>query len=106
MVVRIWHGWTTESNADTYERLLRDEIFPAIAAKGVEGYRQIQLLRRRTPAGECEFTTIMWFDTWDAVREFAGPDYEKAYVPPRARAVLARFDDYSQHYELLNQVSY
>lgn len=106
MVVRIWHGWTTEANADTYERLLRDEILPGIAAKGVEGYRQIQLLRRRLPSGEYEFTTIMWFDTWEAVREFAGPDYEKAYVPPRARAVLARFDEYSQHYELRDQISY
>jgi heme-degrading monooxygenase HmoA len=106
MVARIWHGWTTAANADTYERLLRDEIFPGIAAKGVEGYRQIQLLRRQLPSGEVEFTTVMWFDTWEAVREFGGEDHERAYVPPKAREVLARFDEYSQHYELRNQISY
>jgi len=103
MVARIWHGWTTEANADEYERLLREEIFPGIVAKGVEGYRQVQLLRRRLASGEFEFTTIMWFDSLDAVREFAGEDYERAYVPPKAREVLIRFDDRSQHYELRYQ---
>jgi hypothetical protein len=42
----------------------------------------------------------MWFDTIDAVRDFAGDDYEKAYVPPVARSVLSRFDARSQHYEV------
>ena len=106
MVVRIWHGWTTEENAENYERLLHTEIFPGIAAKGVEGYRQIQLLRRRLPSGEVEFITIMWFDSWEAVKEFAGEDYERAYVPEKARDVLARFDQRSQHYELQDHREY
>ena len=43
MVSRIWHGWTTPENADTYENLLKTEIFPGIASKNVSGYRGIQL---------------------------------------------------------------
>jgi antibiotic biosynthesis monooxygenase (ABM) superfamily enzyme len=102
MIGRIWHGWTAPGNADRYETLLREEIFPGIEAKGVAGYRGIELLRR--PAGdEVEFVTIMWFDSWEAVREFAGPDYATAYVPPKAREVLARFDAESQHYEVREQ---
>lgn len=27
MIVRIWHGWTTPANADTYEAMLKEEIF-------------------------------------------------------------------------------
>ena len=105
MIGRVWHGWTTPENADAYERLLKTEIFPGIAAKNVAGYREIQLLRR--PAGEeVEFITIMWFDSWEAVRRFAGEDYEQAYVPPQARAVLARFDDRSQHYEIKERIAY
>jgi len=42
----------------------------------------------------------MWFDTLDAVRSFAGPDYETCVVPPKARAILSRFDQHSQHYEV------
>ncbi|MEZ4588099.1 MAG: hypothetical protein R2909_17110 [Gemmatimonadales bacterium] len=99
MIVRIWHGWTTPANADTYERLLNEEIFPGIEAKNVAGYRGIQLLRR-VVGDEVEFVTVMRFDSLDAVRAFAGEDHETAYVPQKARAVLARFDARSQHYEV------
>lgn len=100
MIKRIWRGWTNGGNADAYELLLRTEIFPGIAAKGVPGYRGIELLRRPLPDGDVEFVTIMTFDTLDAVRAFAGEDYESAYVPASAREVLARFDSRSAHYEV------
>jgi len=44
--------------------------------------------------------TIMAFDSLEAVREFAGEDYEAAVVPEKARGVLSRFDERSQHYEI------
>lgn len=99
MIVRIWHGWTSPDNADIYEALLREEIFVGIENRRIPGFRGIQLLRRDAGA-EVEFVTIMRFDSLAAVREFAGEDYEAAVVPPKARAVLAHFDDRSQHYEL------
>jgi antibiotic biosynthesis monooxygenase (ABM) superfamily enzyme len=105
MIGRIWHGWTTPENADPYENLLKVEIFPGIAAKKVQGYRGIQLFRRLL-GEEVEFITIMWFDTWEAVKQFAGEDYELAYVPPKAHEVLTRFDERSQHYEIREQLNY
>lgn len=99
MISRIWHGWTTPASADTYETLLKEEIFVGIQGRQISGYKGIQLLRRDVGA-EVEFVTIMWFDSLDAVREFAGEDYEVAVVPPAARAVLAHFDARSQHYEV------
>ena len=106
MICRIWHGWTTPANADAYERLLREEIFTGIAARRIAGYRGIQLLRRDPAAGagshaaEAEFVTMMWFDSLDDVRAFAGEDHERAVVPPAARAILSRFDARSAHYEV------
>jgi hypothetical protein len=100
MIGRIWHGWTTHDNADAYEALLRHEVFAGIAARQIAGYRGIHLLRRELEA-ETEFVTVMWFDSLDAVRTFAGEDYEVAVVPPKARALLARFDARSQHYDVL-----
>ena len=82
---------------DVYENLLKTEIFPGIASKQVSGYRGIQLFRRQV-GEEVEFLTIMWFDSWDAVKQFAGEDYEHAYVPQSARKVLFRFDEKSRHY--------
>ena len=94
MVSRIWHGWTTPKKADIYENLLKTEIFPRIALKNVPGYNRIQLFLRPLDR-EVEFLTIMWFDSWDAVKQFAGEDYEMAYVPPKARELLSRFDERS-----------
>ena len=106
MIERVWRGWTAAENADEYESLLETEIFPGIAAKNVPGYRSIRLLRRALPNGEVEFMTIMSFDSWDAVKAFAGEDHERAYVPPSARPVLARFDEHSAHYEVRKQLRY
>ena len=97
MISRIWHGWTVPANADAYEALLKSEIFTGIQNRNISGYRGIHLLRRDV-GDEVEFITIMWFDSLEAVRIFAGEDYEAAVVPPKARALLARFDARSQHY--------
>jgi len=99
MISRIWHGWTTPENADAYESLLKTEIFQGIADRQIAGYRGIHLLRRDV-GEEVEFITIMWFDSIEAVRSFAGEDYEAAVVPPKARSLLSRFDARSQHYEV------
>jgi heme-degrading monooxygenase HmoA len=99
MISRIWHGYTTPANADVYEALLKEEIFVGIRGSKIGGFREIQLFRRNLGT-EVEFITIMWFDSLDAVRAFAGPDYEAAVVPPKARAVLSHFDERSQHYEV------
>lgn len=106
MFGRIWHGWTKPENADKYERLLKEEIFPSIAEKNVPGYRGIQLFRRPSDDGEVEFVTVMWFDSWEAVKQFAGEDHERAYVPQKAWQMLARFDERSQHYEIKERLDY
>lgn len=99
MISRIWHGWTSPDNAEAYESLLRDEIFVSIKSRRINGFKDIQLLRRNL-YNEVEFVTIMRFESIDAIREFAGEDYEACVVPPEARAVLSRFDARSQHYEI------
>jgi hypothetical protein len=103
MISRIWHGWTTRDNADAYESLLNREIFTGIKGRGIFGFKSIQLFRRDSGA-EVEFITVMWFESLDAVRVFAGEDYEAAVVPPAARALLSRFDQRLQHYEVKTEL--
>ena len=99
MIGRIWHGYTTPENADVYENLLKEEIFTGIRNRHIPGFQEIQLFRRNM-GSEVEFITIMWFDSLEAVKSFAGEDYEAAVVPPKARTILSRFDERSQHYEI------
>jgi heme-degrading monooxygenase HmoA len=99
MICRIWHGWTTPENAAAYEQLLRSEVFRGIAARGIPGYQGIELLRRSAEE-LVEFITLMWFDSLEDVRAFAGPDYEVAVVPVAAQALLERYDARSAHFEV------
>ncbi|HEY1454812.1 MAG TPA: antibiotic biosynthesis monooxygenase [Roseiarcus sp.] len=99
MILRLWRGWTTTDNADRYEQLIATAIFPGILAKTITGLEGLELFRRPVVA-EVEFITLMRFASWDAVKAFAGPDWEVSVVPPAARAVLARFDERATHYEL------
>lgn len=105
MIARIWHGWTTHENANVYENLLESEVFPSIEAKKVKGYKKISLLKR-THKEEVEFITIVIFENLQSVKDFAGEDYEKSYVPSRARTILSRHDERSQHYEIISETSY
>ena len=106
MIARIWHGWTSKEKADRYEALLKQEIFIGIEQKNVKGYKGIQLLKRDLES-EVEFTTIMWFDNLESVKQFSGDEhYELAYVPPEAREVLARFENESIHWELRHTLHY
>ena len=68
-IKRIWHGWTTPENADKYQKLLYDEVFPCIEAKKIPGYQSIELLRRELE-DEVEFITIMTFDSLQNVIDF------------------------------------
>jgi heme-degrading monooxygenase HmoA len=102
MISRLWRGWTMPQDADAYEDLLRAEIFPSILARNIDGFRRIELYRA-SEGEECEFVTVMLFDSLESVRAFAGSDYETAVVPPKARALLKRFDARSRHYEVRAQ---
>jgi hypothetical protein len=104
MILRIWHGYTTPENATAYEHLLEEEVFKGIKEKNISGFKGIQLLKRGN-ANEVEFVTIMSFENYEAVKQFAGEDYEQSYVPAAARKILSRFDEKAQHYELLYQLS-
>ncbi len=98
MIARIWHGWTTTADAKTYEKLLRDEIFPAIAARNIAGYRGAELFIRED-GEEVEFVTLLRFDSLERVREFAGPDESKPVIYPKAEPLLTRMER-SRHYRI------
>jgi heme-degrading monooxygenase HmoA len=98
MIGRLWHGWTSSENAPAYEKLLLGEVLPGI--QQIEGSRGAYLMRRGG-ADEVEFVTLTIFESLDAVRRFAGEDYEDAVVRPKARELLSRFDQKSSHYEIV-----
>ena len=99
MIARIWHGWTKPENATAYEDMLRDEIFPSIAARNIKGYRGAELFIYKNGA-EVEFMTLLRFDSMEAVKEFAGADENKPVIYPKAESLLLRMDERSTHYRI------
>ena len=97
MIARLWHGYASGDDAAAYEQLLRAEVLPAI--NRIDGSRGAYLLRREH-ADRTEFVTVTLWDSLDAVRAFAGEDYEAAVVSDEARALLDAFDERSAHYEV------
>ncbi len=102
MICRLWRGWTTPGDADAYEAVVRGEVIPGIEARRIPGFQHIDLMRREA-GDEVEFVTLMWFDDLDAIKAFMGEEYDLAHVPDAAQAVLARFDERSAHYEVLDR---
>ena len=99
MIARIWHGWTKPKDAKAYENMLRDEIFPSIAARNNRGYRGAELFINRD-ADEVEFVTLLRFDSMDAEKEFAGADEGRPVIYPKAEVLLTRMDERSRHYRI------
>ena len=102
MICRLWRGWTTPEDADSYERIVRSEAIPGIEARKIRGLRHVDLMKRDL-GGEIEFQTLMWFDSLDAVKAFMGDDYTVSHVPAEARAVLNSFDDRAAHFEVIDR---
>ena len=96
MIARLWRGWTRADQADRHEQHYRAEVLNTLIH--VPGFRGARLLRRRI-GSETEFVSLTFFDDLDAVRGFAGSDYERAVVAGEARQVLIRFDEQVCHYE-------
>jgi antibiotic biosynthesis monooxygenase (ABM) superfamily enzyme len=101
VIARIWHGWTTRENAENYERLLREEVLLEIAKRAIPGYKGAEIFIREAEDNEMEFITLLRFETLDAVKVFAGKNYEQPVIPPDARRLLKRHSEKSRHYRIV-----
>lgn len=100
MIIRIWHGWVAQANASAYQQMLEHEIFKEIEEKEIPGFLGIQL-GSYLHDDLVEFVTIMRFETLNAIIDFAGTDYKKAYIPDKAKQFLIKYDHEVSHYTLL-----
>jgi len=99
MIARTWRGWSpTAAAADAYERHFAAEV--AAHLREVPGFRGARLLRH--PAGdEIMFTTLVFFDSMEAVRGFAGETPDRPVLEEEARRVLTHWDDHVTHHEVV-----
>jgi heme-degrading monooxygenase HmoA len=97
MIARHWRGWTRNHDADAYESLLRTKVLPGL--KSVDGYCGGYVFRKES-GEEVEFVVVNLFDSLEAVKRFAGPDFSTAVFEPEARRLLSRIEPTATHYEV------
>jgi heme-degrading monooxygenase HmoA len=97
-IARIWRGRTLLSKADEYEAYLnRSGISKIRATPGNLGAYML----RRTENGKAEFVVISLWESVEAIRKFAGPDYQKAVILPKDREYLLEVEPNVLHYEIV-----
>jgi len=100
VICRMWYGWTATGNADAYDNYLKSELFPRLERELTpHGYLGFQVLRL-VKDSEVEFVTLVWFESLQAVRWFAGEHYEKPVISAKAQALLSRYAERVEHYEV------
>lgn len=94
-ISRVWRGWTTRERAAAYQELVTGTVLPG--HERLEGYLGGCLMRREE-GDEVEFLVITRWDSYEAIRKFAGDDCERATIPLAAEQLLERFDARAVHY--------
>lgn len=98
MIARIWRGTVRQADKDTYYEYLKKTGLQEYAA--TPGNRGVYTLRR-VSNGQCEFLLLTLWESWDAIRTFAGPDYDQAVYYPEDDKFLLDRGPHVLHYELL-----
>jgi heme-degrading monooxygenase HmoA len=98
MIARTWHGATKAEDAERYLDYLHQT--------GLAEYRKIEgnrgvLALRRIAQGQAEFLLISLWDSESAIRQFAGPDIDRAVFYPEDERFLIERDDHVSHYEVV-----
>jgi heme-degrading monooxygenase HmoA len=98
VVARIWHGTTLTSKADEYYAYLLEAGIKKF--KSIPGNLGVQVLRR-ADGNNTEFTVISYWESRDAIRNFAGNDIEKVRDLPRDYEYLIKPETKVKHFDVM-----
>ena len=99
MIARSWHGRVPSSKAEAYYAyLLRTGLSDY---RTTPGNRDVYVFRRNEGAITHYLLTTLW-ESYDAIRAFAGSDYERARYYPEDDDYLLDREPFVTHYDVLN----
>lgn len=98
MIARIWTGVTPGIRADEYYGYIRRTGIPGLTQtpgnQGVYVFRQLN-------NNEAHFMMISFWDSFEAIKDFAGENISQARLYPDDNDFLIRYDSTVTHYEVL-----
>jgi heme-degrading monooxygenase HmoA len=99
-IARIWRGRTLAAKADEYQSYLDKSGISRVRA--TPGNLGVTVLRRND-GEKTEFLVLSVWESVDAIKKFAGDDYQKAVILPRDREYLLEVEPNVLHYEILRE---
>ncbi|MGH8623630.1 MAG: antibiotic biosynthesis monooxygenase family protein [Burkholderiales bacterium] len=100
LIARIWHGVTSAARLEEYtDYLYRTGVRECRATPGNRGVYVL----RRVKNDRAEFTFVSLWESLDAIRRFAGEDYEKAHYYPEDRDFLLELEPFVEHYDVVTR---
>ena len=98
MIARTWRGAVRAHDADAYLKYVTET--------GLTGYRETPgnlgaMAWRRMVGDECEFVTVSFWESREAIQRFAGEDISKARFYPEDERFLVNRDLTVNHYEVV-----
>jgi heme-degrading monooxygenase HmoA len=97
MIARIWKGAVRRRDGDAYARYMQETGVAGYAT--TPGNRGVWMLRRDVE-DRTEFLMFTLWDSLEAVKGFAGEDYERAVFYPEDDRFLVERDPTSSHWEV------
>jgi len=98
VIARTWHGRVPVAKAEAYRAFLdRSGLSEYRATPGFRGI----LVFRRTEADVTHYVLTTFWDSWDAVRRFAGEDPARAKYYPEDDDFLLEKEPTVTHHEVL-----
>ena len=96
MITRNWTGVVKPDRAEEYLAHLQNDTLKKLSA--IKGFVNASILQRVVIDG-IEFLVVTYWETMDAIREFAGEAADIAVVPPIVQEMMVRYDPVVRHYE-------
>ena len=96
MIARIWRGVIPAEKTEQYLEYLRETGIKDYRA--IPGNRGVQVLRR-TSEEKTEFLLLSLWESYEAIRAFAGEDLERAVYYAKDEEFLLELEPKVTHYE-------
>lgn len=99
MIVRLWRGRVPLEKADEYEAVTNRLAIPDYSA--VDGLLAYYFTRADHDT-YAEFLLITHWESVEAIKQFAGEDYNKAKYYDEDKDYLLEFAEFVEHFELFS----
>lgn len=100
MIARIWHGIVPSLKSDEYLKYVEETgLNDYLKTEGNRG----AFIMRRTEGEITHFVTLSFWESVEAIKKFAGQDYEKAVYYPEDEQYLLEFEPHVLHYDAVGE---